>query len=86
MGGDALLDGQKALIEELIDFFHRSGRTELEQVTRQAQTLVMAAVKAATEKMATIDVETLANAAVGNLFTDAQASLDKILTPTRSAS
>lgn len=85
MGGQALFDGQQALMEELADFFHQSDRTEKATVVRQARAMVKATVKAATEKAASIDVEKIATQEVGKRFTESLASLESTPNPSLSA-
>jgi hypothetical protein len=85
MGGNALRDGQKALFEELTDFFQQLGRTEKANVVSQAERIVSATMGAANKRMMSVDVEALTDRVVGKLFTDAQASLESTLTNSHSA-
>lgn len=84
MGGDALADGQRALMEELTDFFQKLGRTEQATVIRQAAVMISTSIAAANKRLQTVDMQKLSESAVGKLFTDAEASLDKTLNLTRS--
>lgn len=86
LGGKALLDGQEALFAELTDFFQSLGRTEKGTIVTKAAALMKASVTAATAKAQALDVETLAATVVGNSFTNAQASLDRLLINTPSES
>lgn len=85
MGGGAIFEAQSALMGELTDFFRQLGRTETVEMIRQAGILTQTTIGEATRRLGTIDMEKLASQAVGKSFTDAQALLDKTLTPTPSA-
>jgi hypothetical protein len=85
MGGDALSEGQQALMGELTDFFQKLGRTEQATVVRQAGTMIEATIAAADKRIKTLDMAMLSDSAVGKLFTAARASLDSDLTSSPSA-
>ena len=57
MGGDALLAGSTALMEELTDFFQKLGRREVATMIRTHQRLVTTAVSAVESRLAAVDVE-----------------------------
>lgn len=85
MGGDALLSGQKAFMEEIVDFFQKLGRTEQATVVQQAGKMVRATIAAANAKIESVDIEGMSQRVVGKLFGDAQASLESTLIPEHSA-
>ncbi len=85
MGGDALQAGQKALFDELTDFFLKLGRTEKATVVSQAERVVTATMEAADRRLKEVDIEALSEQAVGKLYTDARESLDRTLGLTHSA-
>jgi len=85
MGGDAIFKAQKALFEELVDFFRQLGRTEKANVLTTTEKVIAATVKAAVAETAKLDIEATTSRAVGKLFTDAQALLESRLNHTPSA-
>lgn len=57
MGGDTLLLGSTALMEELIDFFQKLGRREVAKMIQKQQCLVTTAVSAVESRLDAVDVE-----------------------------
>jgi hypothetical protein len=68
LGGDAILHGQRALLEELEDFFRKSGRTEMATVVSQAGKMITAAIAEATTRISSLDAESTARSIVGSTF------------------
>jgi len=64
LGGDAITAAARALLEEWTDFFQRRERPDLVAVIQKYRTLMERGVKAVETEVATLDVETLADAAV----------------------
>jgi hypothetical protein len=64
LGGDAITAAAKAFLAEWTDFFQRRERPDLAAVIEKYRTLTERGVKAAEAEVATLDVETLAVAAV----------------------
>lgn len=55
MGGDAILKAQKAFYEEMVDFFHRLGRRDVEKAARKQQQMIELAVQAGEKRLEEIE-------------------------------
>ena len=66
LGGDVVLAAQKALYEELIDFFRRSGRADRAQALATQQRVIELAVRRTLTEIETLDLEkAMAKAGLG---------------------
>ena len=75
MGGDALVLGQQALMEELTDFFQKLGRREVARMIETQAKLIQAAVSQAEKRIEAIDVEKIVENML-NRPTDGNSSTD----------
>jgi len=57
MGGDAILAAQQAFYEELVDFFHRQGRQDVEKAVRTQQRMIELVIEAGVQKIGQIEPE-----------------------------
>jgi len=64
MGGDAMLQAQKALYEELIDFFLKRGREDMRTAIATQQKMIELAIQAGAKRLADVDPE----AEIGRIF------------------
>ncbi|MBN2559918.1 MAG: hypothetical protein JXQ75_03185 [Phycisphaerae bacterium] len=66
LGGDAVLQAQQALYEELIDFFRRSGRTDRAEALATQQRVIALAIQRTLTEIEGMDLEaSLAQAGLG---------------------
>lgn len=84
MGGDALLHGQRALLGELADFFHRLGHRQIKLMVEMQQKLIDATIAEAEKQVNAIDIDAVVQTEMrkikspstpGNSSTPAPASL-----------
>jgi hypothetical protein len=75
LGGDAITAAARAFLEEWTDFFRRRERPDLVAMIQKYRTLMERGVKAVETEVATLDVETLAEAAVAKAGAKARSIL-----------
>lgn len=82
MGGDSLLLGQQALLQELADFFQSLGRTEQTRMIEAQRKLILAAVARVEQRLQALNIDQLVASIVGGSFPSVPGS--SASTPARS--
>jgi hypothetical protein len=57
LGGEAILEAQKAFFQELVGFFRQVGRGDMAQAAEKQQRMIQLAIQRAEQRIATLDVE-----------------------------